>query len=120
MSVFRLVRHQPAEKKVSTFGNFSYLCQEKITYPTKGYMQYFETRFLEEANKFISELDLKIARKVFYNIDLAEQTNDTRLFKKLKQDIWEFRTLYAGLQIRLLAFWDNTDSISVIVQSQLD
>lgn len=63
-------------------------------------MQYFETRFLEEADKFIAELDLKTARKVFYNIDLAEQTNDPRLFKKLKQDIWEFRTLYARLQIR--------------------
>ena len=37
-------------------------------------MQYFETRFLEEADKFISTLDLKTARKVFYNIDLAEQT----------------------------------------------
>jgi len=72
-------------------------------------MQYFETRFLEEADKFISTLDLKTARKVFYNIDLAEQSNDTKLFKKLKNDIWEFRTIYAGLQIRLLAFWDKTE-----------
>jgi phage-related protein len=78
-------------------------------------MQYFETRFLEEADKFISELDLKTARKVFYNIDLAEQTNDPRLFKKLKNDIWEFRTLYAGLQIRLLAFWDKTDGKKTLV-----
>jgi phage-related protein len=51
-------------------------------------MQYFETRFLEEADKFISQLDLKTAKKVFYNIDLAEQTNDPKLFKKLKKDIW--------------------------------
>lgn len=78
-------------------------------------MQYFETRFLEEADKFISELDLKTARKVFYNIDLAEQTNDPRLFKKLKNEIWEFRTLYAGLQIRLLAFWDKTDGKKTLV-----
>ena len=78
-------------------------------------MQYFETRFLEEADKFISELDLKTARKVFYNIDLAEQTNDPRLFKKLKNDIWGFRTLYAGLQIRLLAFWDKTDGKETLV-----
>lgn len=70
-------------------------------------MQYFETRFLEEADKFISELDFKTAKKVFYNIDLAEQTNDPKLFKKLKKDIWEFRTQYLGLQIRLLAFWDK-------------
>ena len=78
-------------------------------------MQYFETRFLEEADKFISELDPKTARKVFYNIDLAEQTNDPRLFKKLKNDIWEFRTLYAGLKIRLLAFWDKTDGKETLV-----
>lgn len=80
-------------------------------------MQHFETRFLEEADKFIAELDLKTARKVFYNIDLAEQTNDSRLFKKLKQDIWEFRTLYAGLQIRLLAFWDKTDGKETLVMA---
>ena len=71
-------------------------------------MQYFQTRFLEQADKFISELDVKTARKLFYNIDLVEQTNDPRLFKKLQKDIWEFRTVYAGLQIRLLAFWDKT------------
>lgn len=52
---------------------------------------------------------------MFYNIDLAEQTNDPRLFKKLKNDIWEFRTLYAGLQIRLLAFWDKTDGKKTLV-----
>ena len=78
-------------------------------------MQFFETRFLEEADKFISELDEKTAKKLFYNIDLAQQTNDPRLFKKLKNDIWEFRTLYAGLQIRLLAFWDKTDEKETLV-----
>lgn len=80
-------------------------------------MQYFETRFLEEADKFMSTLDLKTARKVFYNIDLAEQTNDPKLLKKLKNDIWEFRTLYAGLQIRLLAFWDKTDGKETLVMA---
>lgn len=71
-------------------------------------MRYFETIFLEEADKFISELDSKAAAKVFYNVDLAEQVNDSRLFKKLKGEIWEFRTKYSGNQIRLLAFWDKT------------
>lgn len=80
-------------------------------------MHYFETRFLEEADKFIAELDFKTAKKVFYNVDLAEQTNDPRLFKKLKQEIWEFRTLYAGLQIRLLAFWDKTDDKQTLVMA---
>ena len=78
-------------------------------------MQRFQTRFLEEADKFISELDSKTARKVLYNIDLAEQSNDPKLFKKLQNDIWEFRTQYAGLQIRLLAFWDKTDETDTLV-----
>ena len=61
-------------------------------------MRFFETRFMEEANEFLSELDLKTIKKIFYNIELAEQTNDPRLFKKLQNDIWKFRTKYAGLQ----------------------
>jgi phage-related protein len=78
-------------------------------------MKYFETIFLEEANDFISGLDSKTIKKIFYNIDLAEQTNDPKLFKKLQNDIWEFRTKYAGLQIRLLAFWDKTDNKETFV-----
>lgn len=78
-------------------------------------MRFFETRFLEEANEFISGLDLKTAKKLFYNIDLSEQTNDPKLFKKLKNDIWEFRTKYAGIQIRLLAFWDKSDNKETLV-----
>jgi phage-related protein len=78
-------------------------------------VKYFETRFLEEADKFIAELDLKTAKKVFYNIDIAEQTNDPRLFKKIQNEIWEFRTLYSGLQIRLLAFWDKTEPKQTLV-----
>ena len=73
-------------------------------------MRYFETRFMEEANEFIAALDPKTIKKIFYNIDLAEQTNDPKLFKKLQNDIWELRTKFAGLQIRLLAFWDKTDN----------
>jgi phage-related protein len=78
-------------------------------------MKYFETRFLDEADKFIAGLDKKTARKVFYNIDLAEQTNDPKLLKKLQNEIWEFRTKFAGLQIRLLAFWDKTDNKETLV-----
>lgn len=78
-------------------------------------MRFFETKILEEAEKFISKLDAKTIKKVFYNIDLAEQTNDTRLFKKLQSDIWEFRTRYAGVQIRLLAFWDKTGDQETLV-----
>ena len=85
----------------------------------KKLMRYFQTRFLEEADVFIAELDAKTARKVFYNIDLAEQTNDPKLFKKLHDDIWEFRTKYSGLQIRLLAFWDKKDKKETLVIASL-
>ena len=78
-------------------------------------MRYFETRFLEDANEFIAGLDSKTIKKIFYNIDLAEQTNDPKLFKKLQNDIWELRTTFAGLQIRLLAFWDKTDNKRTLV-----
>lgn len=78
-------------------------------------MRYFETRFLEEADHFISGLSAKTIKKVFYNIDLAEQTNDPKLLKKLQNDIWEFRTRYEGNQIRLLAFWDKRDNKKTLV-----
>jgi hypothetical protein len=78
-------------------------------------MRFFETIFLEEADEFISQLDPKTIKKILYNIDLAEQTNDPKLFKKLQSDIWEFRTKFAGLQIRLLAFWDKTDNKETLV-----
>lgn len=72
-------------------------------------MRYFETIFLADIDDFFTILDHKTVRKILYNIDLAEQTNDPKLFKKLQNNIWEFRTKYAGLQIRLLAFWDKSD-----------
>ncbi|WP_429414036.1 type II toxin-antitoxin system RelE/ParE family toxin [Roseimarinus sediminis] len=70
---------------------------------------------MDEADKFIAQLDSKTAKKIFYNIDLAEQTNDPKLFKKLQSDIWEFRTKVAALQIRLLAFWDKSDKKKTLV-----
>ncbi|MHA8092360.1 type II toxin-antitoxin system RelE/ParE family toxin [Aquirufa regiilacus] len=78
-------------------------------------MRYFETKFLEDVNVFIAELDPKTINKIFYNIDLAEQTNDPQLFKKLQNDIWEFRTKYRSIQIRLLAFWDKSNNKNTLV-----
>ncbi|MDP2424429.1 MAG: type II toxin-antitoxin system RelE/ParE family toxin [Bacteroidales bacterium] len=82
-------------------------------------MRYFETRFLEEADEFISGLDLKTTKKIFYNIDLAEQANDQKHLKKLQNDIWEFRAKFAGLQIIPkafgIAFWDKTDNKETLV-----
>jgi len=65
--------------------------------------------------EFISTLDKKSASKIFYNIDLAEQTNDPKIFKKLHSEIWEFRSKYLGNQFRLLAFWDKSDNKNTLV-----
>ena len=70
---------------------------------------------MDEVNEFMAQLDIKTAKKILYNIDLAEQTNDPKIFKKLQNDIWEFRTKYSGLQIRLLAFWDKSDNKETLV-----
>ncbi len=78
-------------------------------------MKYFDTKFMEEANEFFAELDTKTIKKIFYNVDLAEQTNDPKLFKKLQNDIWELWTKFGGLQIRLLAFWDKSDKKETLV-----
>ena len=78
-------------------------------------MRFFNTLFLEDADEFIATLDVKTIRKVLYNIDLSEQTNDPKLFKKLSNEIWEFRTKYNGLQIRLLAFWDKQNNQETLV-----
>jgi phage-related protein len=70
---------------------------------------------MEEANEFLAGLDTKTVKKIFYTIDLAEQTNDPKLFKKLQNDIWELRTKFGGLQIRLIAFWDKSNNKETLV-----
>lgn len=77
----------------------------------------FEVILLEEALDFIESLDLKTRRKIYYNLDKAKAVNDPKIFKKLTDDIWEFRTKYSGLQYRLFAFWDKTDNTETLVIS---
>ena len=78
-------------------------------------MQFFETIFLEEADEFIQSLDRKSQQKVMYNVRIAEQTNDPELFKKLNDNIWEFRTKFLAKQIRILAFWDKSEKTETLV-----
>jgi phage-related protein len=77
----------------------------------------FDIIFLEEAFAFLSALDKKHYEKILYNIRKAQTEYDPELFKKLTDDIWEFRTLYQGLQYRLLAFWDKTNLENTLVIS---
>lgn len=64
----------------------------------------FQVQFLEEAVQFLDSLDEKIRDKVIYNVIKAKFSNDKELFKKLKGEIWEFRTLFNKTHYRLLLF----------------
>jgi len=77
----------------------------------------FEIVLLEEVRVFLRSLEQKHYEKILYNIRKAQIKNDPELFKKLTDEIWEFRTLYEGLQYRLLAFWDKTSTTETLVIS---
>lgn len=77
----------------------------------------FKVQFLEEAKVFLDNLDEKTREKIIYNIRKAQVTNDKNLFKKLNDEIWEFRTLFNKTYYRLFAFWDKTNSIATVVIS---
>ena len=77
----------------------------------------FKVEFLEEAVEFIDGLEAKAQEKLLYNIWNASIVKDNELFKKLTNEIWEFRTLYKKTAYRLFAFWDKTDKIGTIVIS---
>ncbi len=77
----------------------------------------FEVIFLDQAFAFLSKLDKKHYEKILYHIRKSQLGHDPELFKKLNGEIWEFRTLYQGLQYRLLAFWDKNNTESTLVIS---
>jgi len=77
----------------------------------------FSVQFLEEVKEFLDKLDDKTRDKIIYNIWKARSTNDKELFKKLQDEIWEFRTKYNKSYYRLFAFWDKTDKSDTIVIS---
>lgn len=77
--------------------------------------KFFDILFLEEAFDFLSSLEKKHSEKILYNIRKSQTELDPELFKKLQEDIWEFRTLYQGFHYRLLAFWDKSTSMKTMV-----
>jgi phage-related protein len=77
--------------------------------------KFFNIEFLEEAFEFLRAIDKKHQGKILFNIRKAQVEQDPELFSKLKDDIWEFRTIYQGLKYRLLSFWDKTDSKNTLV-----
>jgi len=77
----------------------------------------FDVIFLEEVFDFLKNLKHKHSEKIIYNIRKSQTKNDPELFKKLNDEIWEFRTLYQGNHYRLLAFWDKTNTQNTLVIS---
>jgi len=70
---------------------------------------------LKEATDFIDGLPDKAREKVFYNIrKLQAGVRDDELFKKLNDNIWEFRTLWQGTAYRLFAFWDKETETLIV------
>ena len=78
-------------------------------------MNKFKVIFLIEARAFLLELDEKSRDKIIFNIDKSKIKNDNELFKKLKGEIWEFRTLYNKTYFRIFAFWDKTHKVETLV-----
>jgi phage-related protein len=78
-------------------------------------MTKFNVIFLSEARDFLLQLDEKSRDKIIFNIDKSKIKNDNELFKKLKGEIWEFRTLYNKTHIRIFAFWDKSLQTETIV-----
>lgn len=77
----------------------------------------FRIDFLDDAKEFLDTIDEKSRKKIIYNIWKARSTNDKEWFKKLQDEIWEFRTKYSKTYYRLFAFWDKTDKQDTIVVS---
>jgi phage-related protein len=77
----------------------------------------FKVEFLPEAVQFMEELNDKAREKIYFNIRKAQVINDPELFKKLTDNIWEFRTVYNKTYYRLFAFWNRSDKKDTVVIS---
>jgi phage-related protein len=101
------------ELKMFRFNETTYFCFKQQIRMDKA----FDILFLSEAFEFLNSIDKKHYEKILYNIRKAQTQHDPELFKKLIDEIWEFRTLFQGLHYRLLAFWDKTNGENVLVIS---
>ena len=61
--------------------------------------KFFEILFLDETFEFLKNLDRKHSEKILYNMRKSQLEHNPELFKKLSDDIWEFRTNIGGLNI---------------------
>lgn len=75
----------------------------------------FKIVYSSEVISFLNGLSDKAKAKIMYNINRSKYVIDKAFFKKLEgSDIWEFRTLYNGVQYRIFAFWDTEEETLVL------
>lgn len=75
----------------------------------------FDVELLKEAQLFLESLGEKERNKIYFNIRKAQFINDKELFKKLNDNIWEFRTFHNSKAYRLFAFWDKSSKVETVV-----
>ena len=75
----------------------------------------YRIELMDDATEFLNGLEEKAREKIYYNLKKSQISNDNTLFKKLNDEIWEFRTLYKRTQYRLFAFWNKTDKKQTLV-----
>ena len=78
-------------------------------------MDKFNIVLLAEVKDFLQSLDKKAHEKILFNLWKVKRSLDPELFKKLSDQIWEFRTKYQKKEFRLLAFWDKRDNKNTLV-----
>lgn len=75
----------------------------------------FKIIYSDEVINFLNSLTDKAKEKIMYHINRSKYVIDKKIFKKLENtEIWEFRTLFNGIQYRIFAFWDNDTDTLVI------
>jgi len=75
----------------------------------------FDVIFLTEAREFLLKVDEKSRHKIIFNVDKVKIKTNKELLKKLKGEIWEFRTLFNKTYYRIFAFWDKENSQQTLV-----
>lgn len=75
----------------------------------------FKVLYSADVIKFLRSINEKAAIKIQYNINKCAYSLDKDLFKKhVGTNLLEFRTLYNGIQYRILAFWNNDNHTLVL------
>jgi hypothetical protein len=74
-----------------------------------------ETKLLEEAFEFIQKQKPDTRKKILHSIRRTEINTSQKSFKKLINEIWEFKIMYVGLRCKFFVFWDNDNNRKTLV-----